>query len=278
VEHEQVPQLSGLTIDGVSASYGRVQVIHDISVHVPSGERLALLGTNGAGKSTLLKLAVGLLQPTAGAITIDGVDVTRASTRRRLDLGLYLMMGGRTGFPSLSVRDNLTIAAYSAIKRRHKDVIHSRLDETLSHFPTLTGLLDKKVGLLSGGERQLVGLGGAIMAKPKYLLVDEVSMGLSPQALQAVFDALLLLSSQGLTLVMVEQSLTFASSLSEKCCFLEKGRVTFAGNTAELYNRRDVARAVFFGSGRSGSRGVDSTTSPTQPQRPASGSPTISQG
>jgi ABC-type branched-subunit amino acid transport system ATPase component len=233
-----------LAVQGVHASYGSVGVLHGVSISVPQGSRVAILGTNGAGKSTLLKLIAGVVSASNGTVLMDGRDVTRISPRERVASGLWLMSGANATFPSLTVRENLRLGGYALKKKRHE--LDDRTGHALSAFPALERLLPRKAGVLSGGERQLVGLGRALVARPRLLMIDELSLGLAPKVVESLIPAVERLSAEGMTIVIVEQSLNIARQLTNHCFFLEKGTVRFDGATAELVERGDIARAVFF--------------------------------
>ena len=233
-----------LAVHGVHASYGSVGVLHGVSISVPQGSRVAILGTNGAGKSTLLKLIAGVVPASDGTVLMDGRDVTKISPRERVASGLWLMSGAHATFASLTVRENLRLGGYALTKKRHE--LDERTGHALSVFPSLKSLLPRKAGVLSGGERQLVGLGRALVARPRLLMIDELSLGLAPKVVESLIPAVERLSTEGMTIVIVEQSLNIARQLTNHCFFLEKGTVRFDGATAELVERGDIARAVFF--------------------------------
>jgi ABC-type branched-subunit amino acid transport system ATPase component len=233
-----------LTVQDAHASYGSVGILHGISMSVPRGARVALLGTNGAGKSTLLKVIAGVLPATKGSIHLDDREITRSTPAQRVGDGLWLMSGANATFPTLTVRDNLRMGGYRHLRSRQE--LEQRLDHAVSIFPALKPLLGRKAGVLSGGERQLVGLGRALVARPQLLMIDELSLGLAPKAVEALIPAVERMSDEGMTIVIVEQSLNIARRLTSHCYFLEKGAVRFDGPTSELVERGDIARAVFF--------------------------------
>lgn len=241
-ESERAPQL--LTVQDAHASYGTVSILHGISISVPRGARVALLGTNGAGKSTLLKVIAGVLPATKGSIHLDDREITRATSAQRVGVGLWLMSAANATFPTLTVRDNLRMGGYRHMRKRQE--LDQRLDHAVSVFPALKALLGRKAGVLSGGERQLVGLGRALVARPQLLMIDELSLGLAPKAVEALIPAVERMSEEGMTILIVEQSLNIARRLTSHCYFLEKGTVRFDGPTSELVERGDIARAVFF--------------------------------
>jgi ABC-type branched-subunit amino acid transport system ATPase component len=235
-----------LELDAVDFSYGPMQVLFGATMSVPAGERVAVLGTNGAGKSTLLKVAAGLLVPDGGAVRFAGDEITDVPAEERAVRGVTLVEGGRAVFPSVTVRENILVGAFSLPKRSPE--IRPRFEEALELFPALTPRLEQPAGTLSGGEQQMVALARAVMARPRLLLVDELSLGLAPRVVSEVALALETMTQAGVTLVLVEQSLNVALALAENAYFMEKGEVRFSGRTTELLERGDLVRSVFFGS------------------------------
>ncbi|MHB8669096.1 MAG: ABC transporter ATP-binding protein [Acidimicrobiales bacterium] len=245
-----------LEIHSLDFSYGPLQVLFDVSLAVAPGARVALLGTNGAGKSTLLKVIAGLQFPQRGNIVLGGEEITRLPADQRVRRGLTLIEGGRAMFPSLTVAENLEMGAY--LRRRGDRITGERTEEVLELFPTLRGCLSQTAGSLSGGEEQMVALGRALVAGPELLIIDELSLGLAPVVMQDILRAVEALTARGVTLLLVEQSLNIALSLSERAFFMEKGEVKFSGPTADLLERGDLVRSVFFG--RDGGSTVSAAT------------------
>ena len=236
-----------LEVDGVDFSYGPLQVLFDVSIEVPAGGRVALLGTNGAGKSTVLRLVSGLSRPDKGSVRFEGRDITRLSARARVELGLVQVNGGKSTFPSLSVLENLRIGAYTFID--DEALIAERVDEVLGLFPELQPRLSQPAGTLSGGEQQMVAIGRVMVTGPRLLVIDELSLGLAPIVMEKILGTVDLLVARGTTLLVVEQSLDVALSICDRAYFMEKGEVRFSGATAELAQRDDLVRSVFFGHG-----------------------------
>jgi ABC-type branched-subunit amino acid transport system ATPase component len=236
-----------LEVRGADFSYGPLQVLFDVSIDVKVGDRVALLGTNGAGKSTLLRLVSGLERPTRGTVWFDGSDVTSVSAPDRVKRGLVQVNGGKSTFPSLSVHENLRIGAYTFI--RDGSLIADRIDQVLDVFPELAERLDQPAGTLSGGEQQMVALGRALVTGPRLVVIDELSLGLAPIVMEAILRLIDLWIEQGITLLVVEQSLDVAMSICDRAYFMEKGEVRFSGPTSELLDRTDLVRSVFFGDG-----------------------------
>jgi ABC-type branched-subunit amino acid transport system ATPase component len=235
-----------LEVEGISFSYGRLQVLFDVSVSVPKDGRVALLGTNGAGKSTLLQVVSGLGRPSQGVVRFDGVDITRLSPHERVALGIVQVAGGSATFASLSVLENLRLGAYTY--RRDEARTTRRVDEALDRFPPLRARLRQPAGQLSGGEQQMLAIARALVAEPRLLLIDELSLGLAPAVVGQLIQVVESLSEEGISLVVVEQSLNVAMAIAETAYFMEKGQVRYHGPIAELHERGDLARSVFLGS------------------------------
>ena len=239
--------MNALEVEGVDFSYGPLQVLFDVGITVAAGESVGLLGTNGAGKSTLLGVISGLLRPTRGAVRLFGEDITRLEPPERVARGLVQVAGGRAMFPSLSVADNIRLGAYRHL--RDKQLVGSRMADALTVFPELEPRLDQAAGTLSGGEQQMVALSRALVSGAKVLLIDEVSLGLAPVVMAQVLRMVQELSRRGVTLVLVEQSVNVSLSLADRAYFMERGAIQFEGATADLMERSDLVRAVFFGAG-----------------------------
>jgi len=247
-----VPSVNALEVEGVDFAYGPLQVLFDVSITVAEGESVGLLGTNGAGKSTLLGTISGLLRPTRGVVRLFGEDISRLEPHERVGRGLMQIAGGRAIFPSLSVADNIRLGAYGQLG--DKQLLGSRMEEALSVFPQLESRLDQLAGTLSGGEQQMIALSRALVSGAKVLLVDEVSLGLAPVVMAEVMKMVGELARRGVTLLLVEQSLNVCLSLADRAYFMERGSIRFEGATADLLERSDLVRAVFFGAGDDGIR------------------------
>ena len=240
-----------LSATGIEVSYGRVKVLFGVDLTIARGERLALLGTNGAGKSTLLKVIAGLLRPdkgTGGTVVFDGEDVTHLPAESRVTRGMVMVAGGRATFPSLSVDENLRAGAYPFLRRRA--LVDERVAEVLDLFPVLGQRLKQKAGTLSGGEQQMMALGRALIAGADLLMIDELSLGLAPVVMQEILKMVDEIVRRGTTVILVEQSLNIALSVSERAMFMEKGQVKFAGPAHQLLEQADLVRSVFFGDRR----------------------------
>jgi ABC-type branched-subunit amino acid transport system ATPase component len=214
-------------------------------MEVHRGEALALVGTNGAGKSTLLRVIAGLETPTAGTVTFDDRDITGVRAERLAGDGLVLIPGGRAIFTDMTVAENLEMQSLSI--RKQGALARERRERVMTTFPRLAERLGQHAGTLSGGEQQQLALAKALMLDPKVLCIDELSLGLAPVVIGELMEIVRGLNESGITLVVVEQSLNVAAQLCTRAVFLEKGEIRFTGETTELLERDDIARAVFFG-------------------------------
>ena len=221
-----------LELRGLSAGYGRIEVVHDIDLAVPGGSVVALLGPNGAGKTTTLSAIAGIIPLMRGDVLLDGRSIRELSTFERSRRGLVIVPEGRSVFPSLSVRDNLELivraSGFGEAERK------ARLDELLHMFPRLGERLEQRAGTLSGGEQQMLAMSRAFLSSARILLLDEISMGLAPRLVEDLFAAVDALRDRGLTIVLVEQFLTYALRHADLCYVLGKGRVTFIGDAGEM--------------------------------------------
>jgi branched-chain amino acid transport system ATP-binding protein len=214
-----------LRLDRACAGYGGTEVLRDVSLTLPAGRVVALLGANGAGKTTLLRTCSGLLPATRGRLTLDGADVTSASTSRLARLGVCHVPEGRAIFPGLTVAENLRL-----LGGRSPDA----LDRAVEAFPVLGHRVGQLAGTLSGGEQQMLALSRAYLTDPRYVLLDEVSMGLAPIVVGTIFEFLRGLAATGTALLIVEQYVAKALELADLVYVLHKGSVAFCGEPAEL--------------------------------------------
>jgi ABC-type branched-subunit amino acid transport system ATPase component len=245
VEPDAFPVLDVREID---FSYGQVQVLFDVSMQLHPGSRVALLGTNGAGKSTLLKVIAGLALPdpgTGGTVWWKGEDVTFTLAEERVRQGIFMIVGGNATFPQLTVEENLRLGAYRFLEDH--DLVQERLGEVFEKFPMLGRRVRQRAGTLSGGEQQMMALGRALVAGPDLLIIDELSLGLAPIVLQEILAMVDEMSRRDTTLLVVEQSLNVAAAITDTALFMEKGEIKFSGRPAELMERGDLVRSVFFG-------------------------------
>src|SRR4051794_28757697 len=232
-----------LALDGVTAGYGRIEVLHDLTFSVPQGSVCALLGPNGAGKTTTLSAIAGTIETKGGHVLLDGRSINRLSAYDRAIRGVTLIPEGRGVFPGLSVHDNLDVAAHASPSA--DDAWRSeQLDRVLEMFPRLLERREQRAGTLSGGEQQMLALARAFLAKPSVLLLDEISMGLAPQIVAQLFDGVRQLRAEGITILLVEQYLTYALELADICYVMGKGRIVFMGEPAELRGAQSLAGYV----------------------------------
>jgi branched-chain amino acid transport system ATP-binding protein len=242
------PQM--LIIRGLDAGYDQTQILFDVDFEVSDGEIIALLGTNGAGKSTLLKAISGIIQPQAGAIIFDGQDITNADAIQSAHLGIAQVPGGRGIFPSLTVGDNLRAGGW--MYRKDKEYLEGAINRVTEMFPILKKRWDTPAGSLSGGEQQMLSLSQAFIAKPKLLMIDELSLGLAPTIVEQLLEIVRAIHDQGTTIILVEQSVNVALRIAQRAVFMEKGEIRFFGSTADLLDRPDILRSVFLEGAQSG--------------------------
>jgi branched-chain amino acid transport system ATP-binding protein len=237
-----------LVCQGIDAGYDGVQVLFGVDVEVRRGEVLALLGTNGAGKSTLLRVVSGLLPATAGAVILEGEDVTTLDAVGMARRGVVQVPGGRGIFPTLTVTEHFTVAAWLL---KGDPGVALRREEVLDRFPRLRERCDQLAGNLSGGEQQQLALGMAFLSLPELLIIDELSLGLAPTIVEQLLDLVREINARGTAVVLVEQSVNIALTVADRAYFMEKGEVRFEGPTVELLARDDIVRSVFLeGAGR----------------------------
>jgi ABC-type branched-subunit amino acid transport system ATPase component len=224
-----------LEVRNLCAGYGDVQILREVSLFVRAGEIATLTGSNGAGKSTLLNAICGILRPLSGSVLLDGKDITGLPTEEIVGLGITQVPEGRRLFAQMTVRENLVMGAY---RRRRKREDRQQLKKDLSWvfdlFPRLLDRQDQRAGTLSGGEQQMCAIGRGLMAKPRLLLLDELSLGLAPIVLDILTDAIRRVHQQGMSILLVEQDVAVAFDLAETGYVLENGRVALSGPTSQL--------------------------------------------
>jgi branched-chain amino acid transport system ATP-binding protein len=216
-----------LELRNVHAGYSGTPVLRGIDIKVPASSVVALLGPNGAGKTTLLRVATGLLKPTSGQMFLDGEDVTGAAPHKLVERGVCHVPEGRGIFRSLTVRDNLLL---QAVKGNQSEA----LDRAVHAFPRLGERMSQQAGTMSGGEQQMLALARAYIQKPRFILLDEVSMGLAPKVVDEIFEFLAMLAQEGASLLLVEQYVTRALAAADYVFLLNRGSVAFAGQPNEL--------------------------------------------
>ena len=221
-----------LEIDGLRVGYG-FPVLMGISFEVEEGETAVLFGLNGAGKTTTVATIAGLLKPDSGAIRFDGTDIAGRSPTQLVSQGIALVPEGRRVFPALSVGNNLRLGAWC--HRRNHSEIEQRRELVFEYFPRLSDRIDQDAGTLSGGEQQMLAIGRALMSKPRLLLIDEASLGLSPALAKSVFQIVKRINDDGVTVIIVEQNVGVLP-YADRALIMEKGTLIFSGVGAEIRN------------------------------------------
>jgi branched-chain amino acid transport system ATP-binding protein len=235
--------LSLLEVSGLQVAYGGIQAVKGIDLRIEAGELVALIGANGAGKSSTLKTLAGMHQPAGGTITYNGERIDGIAPHVLIRKGLALVPEGRGVFSRLTVEDNLLMGAYS---RNDDAAIKQELAQVYEIFSRLFERKDQLAGTLSGGEQQMLAIGRALLGKPKLLLLDEPSMGLSPILVQKIFDTVRRISAQGVTILLVEQNAKLALEVSARAYVMESGSITLTGPANELLHDPKV-RAAYLG-------------------------------
>ena len=237
-----------LTIENLQAGYGKVQVLHGISIQVPKGKIVTLIGSNGAGKSTTMRAISGMIKPASGRITLAGQDITGLGSHQIAKRGLAHSPEGRRVFPSLSVLDNIRLGAFVRYTNaRPKGDVESDLQSALEMFPRLKERTHQLAGTLSGGEQQMLAMARAVMLNPEVFLLDEPSMGLAPILVEEVFNIISRLKAQGVTMLLVEQFAAAALKVADYGYVLENGRVSVHGPADKLKDDPAVKAAYLGG-------------------------------
>ena len=235
--------MSFLEVDDIKTFYGNIQALKGISLTVEEGECVTLIGSNGAGKSTTLRSVSGLTPARAGTVMFEGRDITRTAPQDIVRLGISQSPEGRKCFPRMTVRENLDMGAYL---RRDKK-INEDLDRVFELFPRLQERERQKAGTMSGGEQQMLAIGRALMARPRLLLLDEPSMGISPILTERIYDTIAEINRQGTTILLVEQNANFALGVSQRGYVLETGKVVLSNESAALKEDPEVQKAYLGG-------------------------------
>ena len=237
-----------LTIHNLHAAYGKVEVLHGISLDVPKGKLVTLIGSNGAGKTTTMRAISGMLKPKSGTVTLGGKDVTGLDSHRIARAGLAHSPEGRRVFASMSVTDNLLLGAFPRFTRsRPKGDIKGDLDKALELFPRLKERRDQLAGTLSGGEQQMLAMARAVMLNPEVILLDEPSMGLAPILVEEVFRIITRLKGEGVTMLLVEQFAAAALNVADYGYVLENGSISVHGPAESLKTDPKVIAAYLGG-------------------------------
>ena len=229
-----------LEVRDLQVYYGMIHAIKGISFDVNQGEVIALIGANGAGKTTTLHTITGLLAPKSGSVLFEGKDITKIPAHKIVSMGMAHVPEGRRIFAELSVYENLKMGAYT---RKDKKEIEESLANVYKRFPRLEERKNQMAGTLSGGEQQMLAMGRALMSKPKIILMDEPSMGLSPIFVNEIFDIIRAVSESGTTVLLVEQNAKKALSISDRAYVLETGTITMSGKAKDLLEDEAVKKA-----------------------------------
>ncbi len=228
-----------LEVNSLASGYGEVQILWGVNLRLEKGRLTTLVGSNGVGKTTLLSTVMGLLKPWEGSVTFAGQDVTQMSANARAKAGMVLVPEGRQLFTDMTVYENLEMGAFSS---RARATMKQNLEKVYELFPRLKERARQKAGTLSGGEQQMVAVGRGLMAEPEILMLDELSLGLSPLLALNLFEALTRLKTTGLTMLLVEQNVTMALAVSDYAYVLAEGRVHLEGEARALAKNEEIRR------------------------------------
>ena len=231
-----------LRVENLSAAYGTLRVLHDVSLEIDEGELVSLIGPNGAGKTTILR-AISRLAATEGSIRFDGRELTTRSPQEVVALGVVQCAEGRKLFPDMTVGDNLDLGAYL---RSDREGIRADLERVYGLFPVLESRRGQRAGTMSGGEQQMLAIGRALMSRPRILLLDEPSFGISPILIERIFAVIMQLNKEGLTALVVEQNAAVALEVSARTYVLESGRIVLSGSSRDVAENR-VVRETYLG-------------------------------
>ena len=232
-----------LTVEGLTCRYGKVTAVSDLSLEVQKGEFVTLIGANGAGKTTTLKAISGLVAPASGQLIFEGEDITTASARRILQLGIAHCPEGRRVFPHMTVIENLQMGSH--LRRDSRDVA-ADMTNFFDRFPILYDRRTQTAGTLSGGEQQMLAIARALMSRPKLVMFDEPSLGLAPNIIDRVFEVIKGIQAAGVTIIMVEQNAFAALELSDRSYVIEQGRLALTGTSRDLLENPQV-KAAYLG-------------------------------
>ena len=232
-----------LTVEGLTCRYGKVTAVSDLSLEVQKGEFVTLIGANGAGKTTTLKAISGLVTPASGQLIFEGEDITTASARRILQLGIAHCPEGRRVFPHMTVIENLQMGSH--LRRDSRDVA-ADMTNFFDRFPILYDRRTQTAGTLSGGEQQMLAIARALISRPKLVMFDEPSLGLAPNIIDRVFEVIKGIQAAGVAVIMVEQNAFAALELSDRSYVIEQGRLALTGTSRDLLENPQV-KAAYLG-------------------------------
>ncbi len=227
-----------LSIDNLSVAYGGIQAVKNVSLEIPKGKIITLIGSNGAGKSTILRTIAGIVKPKSGSINFKGTNISGMTPDKIVNMGITLVPEGRRIFPNLTVLENLKIGAYT-----RKDNYSNDIEYVYSLFPRLKERHWQLAGTLSGGEQQMLAVGRAMMAKPELIMMDEPSLGLAPLVVKDIFSIIEKLNSEGITVLLIEQNANLALRVCDKAYVMETGDITMEGNGQELLANEKIKEA-----------------------------------
>lgn len=228
-----------LEIKDTSVFYGKVQATRSVSMSIPEGQIVTLIGSNGAGKSTTMRMISGLVRPQEGSVTFDGMPITELAPEKITSIGIAHVPEGRRVFPQMSVMENLEMGAYLRSSRRE---MADNLEMVFSHFPRLKERVDQHAGTMSGGEQQMLAMGRALMSNPKLVLMDEPSLGLSPIMCQEIAGIIRKINNNGRTIILVEQNARLALALAHYGYVLDTGEVVIEGSAETLRENSDIQK------------------------------------
>ena len=231
--------MSLVSIKNLSAGYGFVEVLRDVSIEIEAREIVAVLGSNGVGKTTLNNALSGLIAPKTGEIIFDDNLVSGKSPSEIVEMGLIHVPEGRKLFPNLTVKDNLELGSY----RRGKSERQKNLDEVLAIFPKLAERIGQQAGTLSGGEQQMVAIGRGLMGNPKLLILDEPSLGLSPLLVEQMFELIKRINQQGITILLVEQNVMQSLNIASRAYVIEEGTIAISGEAKALRDNAELKKS-----------------------------------
>lgn len=227
-------------VAGVAVNYGAAAAVSDVNLRIDAGELVVVVGPNGAGKSTLINAMAGLQAVASGRLVVDGEDITREPPHRFCNRGIAIVPEGRRLFVNLTVRENLELGSYRAGARKMRA---ESLRRVCALFPVLAERMDTPAGALSGGQQQMVAIGRAMMARPRFLLLDEPSLGLSPMITQEMFRAIREINGEGVAVMLVEQNVAVALELARRAYVLDEGRIAAEGEPRHLMSQPQIQRA-----------------------------------
>lgn len=230
-----------LTVKSVHAYYGGIHALKGVSLHVAEGEIVTLVGGNGAGKTTIVRVICGLLKPSKGSIIFDGHNLLALPTEKVIELGIGIVPEGREIFSTLSVEANLEMGAF--LKRKDRSLIESMKEQMFERFPVLKKKRKQRAGTMSGGEQQMLAIARALMSQPRFLILDEPSLGLAPLIVKEIFSIIEELRSEGKTILLIEQNARAALKIADRGYVFETGKIVLEGVGSELLEHREVQRA-----------------------------------